>query len=104
MRSGCQSKNFRTSRGGTEGNITRPRTYEPNLDRPPTVKRTIWIEQTMLVPWSLEDEKALGTSQVAGMQFRQQLSEYRRKNKPTAAETKALINLAERAICKDNNG
>jgi hypothetical protein len=104
VRSGCQSKNFRpvtkswTSRGGTAGKVTREGTYE--ADRPPTVKRTIWVEKTTLVPWSLEEETALARGQVAQHQFLQKLPEYREKAKPTATETKELLDLAERAIRK----
>jgi hypothetical protein len=64
----------------------------------PMVRRTKWVEHRNLVPWS-QDEAAVNRGHVAaGMQLLRQLDEYRQKGKPTTLETKALLDLAERAI------
>jgi hypothetical protein len=70
-------------------------TYLPG--RAPKVRRKVWVESVTLVDWSPELETELTRGHSAGMEFIAQLDGYRRKSKPSAA-TKALLDLAERAI------
>jgi len=86
-----------TSKGHFSGAAGRREgTYTPG--RPPMVRRIRYVERAPLVPWSLEDEIALNGGVGAGMEFMRQLGEYRERGKHTATETKALLDLAERAI------
>ncbi len=77
-------------------------TYKPNPDHAPKVRRVVMVEKAVVVPWSAEEENTLNRRHIAGMEFLQQIDEYRQKPKHTTAETKALLDLAERAIRKQD--
>jgi hypothetical protein len=97
VRLACQTKILNVTSKSTQNAAGRVRegTYEPG--KPPKVQRRVWVEKTAVVDWSPELETELTRGHSAGMEFIAQLDGYRRKSKPSAA-TKALLDLAERAI------
>ncbi|HEY7487575.1 MAG TPA: hypothetical protein VH912_24180 [Streptosporangiaceae bacterium] len=75
---------------------TREGTYSPG--RAPKVRRRVWVEKTVLVDWTPDLETELNRGHAAGMQFLSRLAEYRTGQRHKAADTKELLDLAERAI------
>jgi hypothetical protein len=91
----CISKTT-VARGTGDAAIIREGTYVPG--RPPRIKRKTWVERTEIVFWTPELNAALNKGPVAGMTFLSKLAEYRTRERHTAAETRELLELAERAI------
>jgi hypothetical protein len=83
---------FRTAHHGAYADST----WAP--DSPPSVRVVTYREAATTVDWTPELETALARGHTAGMEFLAGLTEYRTKSKHTAAEVRALLDLAERAI------
>jgi hypothetical protein len=66
--------------------------------KPPRIKRKVWVEQDITVYWTPELNTDLNKGPVAGMEFLNRLAEYRAGKRHTAAETREMLDLAERAI------
>lgn len=76
--------------------IVRESTYVPG--KPPNVRRTVWVQVSRTVPWTLEDDQELNRGKSAELEFLATVDDWRRKPKPRAADARALLDLAERVI------
>lgn len=97
VRRGCQSK-ILTNTSGNPKNPHVEGVYAPNLDNPPKVRRMVWVQQPRLVNWTLEDDRELNAGHGAGIEFMSGIDEFIELPKHPWQETKAILELAKRAI------
>jgi hypothetical protein len=77
----------------------RETTYAPG-DHVPKVRRLVWVCQPVIEDWSLDELIGDNRRHVASMEFLTKLDAYRGRGKRVSAETRELLELAERAIRK----
>jgi len=70
--------------------------YTHNPDRPPMVRRTVYVPQSRLIPWSAEESDAQHAAWQATMSYRQLRD--KAGAKPTAAQLRLLVDLADTSL------